>query len=67
MKIRYVRETDEHPVPREVTLAEWLAAEKLAGFSGPGHFARFPEPATGGFTGNGYRGLIRYGEEDDPA
>jgi hypothetical protein len=70
--------SDEHPVPiyllesrefpdgRVVTLDEWIDAERLAGFSGPGHFGSPPSPATAGFVGNGYRGLIRYAEENDP-
>jgi hypothetical protein len=69
--------SDEHPVPiyllaskefpdgRIVSLAEWVEAERLAGFSGPGHFSSPAAPATAGFTGNGYRGLIRYREENE--
>lgn len=60
----YLLETPEHPAQHDVTLAEWIDAERQAGFSGPGHFASPRSPATAGFTGNGYRGLIRYTEED---
>jgi hypothetical protein len=44
--------------PREVTKAEWVAAERAAGFINT--MGRPDEPGTGGF-GNGYiRGTIEY-------
>jgi hypothetical protein len=61
----YRVESDDFPEGRVVTLDEWIEFERLAGFSGPGHFSVPARPATAGFSGKGYRGLIRYAEEDE--
>ena len=61
----YLLSSKEFPDGRIVSLAEWVEAERLAGFSGPGHFSSPATPATAGFTGNGYRRLIRYSDETD--
>jgi hypothetical protein len=56
----YVIHTPEFPDGRQVPLEEWIAIEKLAGFSGPGHYSDPPSPATAGFTAANFRGTIRY-------
>lgn len=54
----FLRQTGIFDMPWvEVTKAQWLAAERSAGFIGGGP----NEPATGGFTGmSGLAGLVRY-------
>ena len=44
----------------EVTLEVYIEAERLAGFSGPGHFSSPKTQATEAFSNNGISGRIDY-------
>lgn len=46
--------------PQEVTVEEFVKAERGSGFHGPGHQANPPRPATAGFSANFIRGWIEY-------
>jgi hypothetical protein len=60
MSERYFLKPDIGRFPwGEVSKAEWVHAERAAGFHNT--MGRPEEPATGGFSGNGMRGTVTYG------
>ena len=57
--MKYLTRSSKYEDFKEVSLAEYIQAEKNAGFNGPGHHKTPKEPATYYFVGhNGLSGMV---------